>query len=328
MAEETARARKSEFHIEILLATFGGATFLCEQLDSLFAQTCQDFRILVRDDGSTDDTVTILQRYAGLHPGRLELTPSDGQHLGASGSFARLLKESRAPYVMFCDQDDVWMSDKVEVTLAAMHDLERDHGARTPLLVSTDLKVVDDRLDAISESFWGYQRIHPTRLKHLSRVLVQNFATGCTVMLNRALAELALPIPTEAIMHDWWLALVATRFGRAQTLDRPTVLYRQHGRNDVGARRWRFTTGVKNFFFDRAGRRAAIAEQDKVCQKLEEQALAFARRFGAHLTPEERAAIAALAELRRRHFVGRRYLMLRHCLLQSDRWQAFMGLLR
>jgi glycosyltransferase involved in cell wall biosynthesis len=324
--DENNRSQPKGLLIDILLATFQGGAFLSEQLDSLFAQTCQDFRIVVRDDGSTDDTMAILQKYAAHRPGRIEVLPPDGQRLGASGSFARLLGVSQAPYRMFCDQDDVWMSDKVAVSLTAMHDLERDKGSHTPLLVSTDLKVVNEELQVISDSFWGYQRIHPERLKRLSRVLVQNFATGCTVMLNRALADLALPIPAEAIMHDWWLALVASRFGKAQPLARATVLYRQHGRNDVGARRWRFQAGVKNFFFHREGRQAAIAEQEKVYLKLEEQALAFARRFGTRLSPEERATIGALAEFRGRRFFGRRYLMLRHCLLQSDRWQVFMGL--
>lgn len=314
--------------VDVLLATFQGAPFLSAQLDSLLAQTFQGFRILVRDDGSSDGTRQMLRDWAAAHPGRMTILPDDGQRLRASGSFACLLGESRAPYVMFCDQDDVWLPDKIAVTLAAMRELERAHGRHTPALVNTDLKVVDSELRVTSESLWRYQRIHPERLRRLSRVLIQNFATGCTVMINRALADLALPIPAEAMMHDWWLALVATRFGRACSLDQPTILYRQHDRNDIGARRWSFVTGVENLLLYPDRRRAAVAAQEAVYLGLERQALAFARRFSTRLSPDELAMIGAFAEFRRRGFLGRRYLMVRHRFLQSDRWQILIGLLR
>jgi glycosyltransferase involved in cell wall biosynthesis len=314
--------------IDILLATYQGSAYLPEQLDSLFAQTCQDWRLVARDDGSTDATRDILERASAMHPGRVVVLPADGRRLGASASFSFLLERSEARYVMFCDQDDVWLPDKVATTLAAIRDLERTHGAETPLLVNTDLKVVDHELSVLDDSFWHFQRIHPERLHRLSRVLVQNFATGCTTMVNRPLVALALPVPAEAMMHDWWLALVATRFGKASPLPRATVLYRQHGRNDIGASRWSFLAGVEGFFLYRERRRAAIAEQDRVYGALGRQALAFAKRYGDRLSAAERAMIAALGTLRDRGFFGRRYLMLRYALLQSDRWQAFMGLLR
>ncbi len=314
--------------LDILLATYQGAAFLREQLDSLAAQTYQDFRIVVRDDGSTDETVAILDQFSIAHPGRIVVLPLSGDRLGASGSFAHLLAESRARYVMFCDQDDIWLPDKIELTLGAMEALESVHGQQMPLLACTDLKVVNHQLGLIDQSLWHFQRIHPERLRRLSRVLVQNFATGCTVMINRALADLALPVPNEAMMHDWWLALVATRFGKVHVLPKATVLYRQHGRNDVGARRWSFRTGAENFFLYRARRRAAIAEQEKVYAGIERQAVAFVKRFEARLSPAERAMVAALGAFRLCGFWGRRYLMVRHGLLQSDRWQLFMGHIR
>ena len=314
--------------IDILLATYEGGTYLSEQLDSLFAQTQKDWRIVARDDGSTDDTTAILERYAAAHPGRLVILPHDGRRLGASGSFAAMLELSEAPYAMFCDQDDVWVPDKVELTLAAMRNLERAWGTETGLLVSTDLKVVDQRLTSVDESFWHFERLHPRRLTRLNRVLMQNFATGCTVMLNRPLAKLALPIPAEAMMHDWWLALVAIAFGRASTLARPTVLYRQHGRNGIGASRWKFSTGVENFFLYRERRRAAIARQQEIYVALERQAAAFATRYGEHLGPAEREMLRAFRTLPHKGFFGRRHLMLKHGFLLSDRWQCFMSLVR
>jgi hypothetical protein len=229
---------------------------------------------------------------------------------------------------MFCDQDDVWLPDKVALTLAAMRDLEARHGEGQPLLIYTDLKVVDERLAVRAESFWRFSRIHPARLDRLPRVLMQNFATGCTVMINRPLARLALPIPPEAAMHDWWLALVATRFGRTTPVGRATVLYRQHGRNDTGAARWSFWQGVSNLLFHRDRRRAAVVQQAGQITSFAGQAETFAARFAPRLTPAEQRMLAAFASLGRRGFFARRCLMLRHGFHVSDRWQRLMMLLR
>ncbi len=199
------------------------------------------------------------------------IIPSEGQNLGACGNFSRLLEQADAPYVMFCDQDDVWLPDKIEITLAAMRELERQHGAETPLLVHTDLMVVDERLNRLGKSLWLFQCTEPQRLTKLNRLLMQNFATGCTVMINRALRDLAVPVPAEALMYDWWLALVATAFGRVAAVEDPTVLYRQHGRNDTGATRWSFLASIR-IFFVRERRQAAIALLDAALASQEGQA--------------------------------------------------------
>jgi glycosyltransferase involved in cell wall biosynthesis len=317
-----------KYSIDILLATYEGSAYLPAQLDSLFAQTNRQWRLVVRDDGSTDGTQEILDRTVAAHPGRVVLAGQDGRRLGAAGSFAALLELSEAPYVMLCDQDDVWLPDKVELTLGAMRQLEGEWGANTPLLVNTDLKVVDQRLATIDESFWHFERIHPQRTCRLSRVLMQNFATGCTVMINRALARLALPVPVESMMHDWWLALVAVAFGKVSSMPKATVLYRQHGGNDTGASRWKFSTGVKNFFLYRDRRRAAVAEQRRMYVALERQATAFATRYDERLDPAERAMLAAFCTLGGKGFFGRRHLMLKHGFLLSDRWLSFMSMVR
>ena len=111
--------------IDILLATCNGALYLPEQLDSLLAQTCRGWRLLVRDDGSSDGTREILENYRSRHPDVIMIIPGEGQNLGACGNFSCLLEQSDAPYIMFCDQDDVWLPDKIEITLTAMRELER-----------------------------------------------------------------------------------------------------------------------------------------------------------------------------------------------------------
>jgi hypothetical protein len=216
----------------------------------------------------------------------------------------------------------------VALTLAAMRDLEQRHGTAAPLLVDTDLEVVDEHLRVLADSFWRFSRIHPERITRLSRLLMQNFVTGCTMMVNRPLLTLALPIPVGAVMHDWWLALVAIRFGHARPIPKATVLYRQHGRNEVGADRWSFWEGIANLLFNRDRRRKAIADQAKSFALLAAQATAFAAHFGDRLTPAEHDMIRGFCALGGQDFLGRRHLMLKHDFLLSDRWQTFMMLVR
>jgi hypothetical protein len=107
-----------------------------------------------------------------------------------------------------------------------------------PLLVFTDATVVDAQLNVLAPSLWAYQKSAPAMASRLSRVLLMNPANGCTMMINRALIDRARPIPREAVMHDAWLLLVAVAFGKADYVPRPTLRYRQHGRNEAGSRPW------------------------------------------------------------------------------------------
>ncbi len=304
-------------HVEILLATFEGAPFLEEQLESLLAQTHAGWTLLARDDGSTDGTPAILERYANRHAGRIRVLPSDGRRLGAAGNFSALLEASAAPYVAFCDQDDVWLPDKLEATLAAMAALEERRGAACPLLVHTDVRVVDERLRPLGDSLWRYHGTDPGRLSVLPRLLLQNVVTGCTAMANRALVSLARPIPPEARMHDWWLALVAAAFGAVGAVPRPTLLYRQHRANELGARRFQLL-GEALGLLDPARRRETSARRTAEIRRLEAQAAAFLERFGERLPAEARATVAAFATLSRQGFLARRARIVRHGFYYSN----------
>jgi hypothetical protein len=158
-----------------------------------------------------------------------------------------MMSEHRDDYLMLCDQDDIWLPDKIDHTLKKMRQMEQTHGKQTPLLVYTDLKVVDEKLDIISESLM--HRVNADFTKNdLKDQLVQNTVTGCTVMYNRAAAELIREIPEYTVMHDWWLMLVTCAFGHAEVLDEPTILYRQHGDNSVGTRDMRSAGFMLRFF--------------------------------------------------------------------------------
>ncbi|OHB69183.1 MAG: hypothetical protein A2V70_02080, partial [Planctomycetes bacterium RBG_13_63_9] len=216
--------------VDILLATYNGARFVEAQIESLLQQTYPGIRLLVHDDGSSDATLAILRRFAAQSPGKVLLVDGGRTNLGTSGSFSFLLEHASADYVMFSDQDDVWQRSKVEATLRRMRQIECAGGADCPILVHTDMAVVDEHLRMLSPSFWAYQRLDPQRGASLKRLLVQNVVTGCASMINRALLRKAMPIP-PGVMHDGWLALVAAVFGRLECLRRSTMLYRQHSGN-------------------------------------------------------------------------------------------------
>lgn len=217
----------------ILLATYNGEAYLRQQLDSLLEQSYEDFVICVHDDGSKDGTAAILEEYAGRYPEKITVLP--GAATGSSrDNFFWLMAQVEAPYYFFCDQDDIWLPRKLALCREKMAGLETDG---VPALVFTDLSVADEQGRVLHRRMSEFQSLPPEGAA-FPRLLMQNVVTGCTVMINRALRDKALlPIPAEGvIMHDWFLALTAARFGVIGFVDAPTMLYRQHGGNVVGAK--------------------------------------------------------------------------------------------
>lgn len=293
--------------VDVLLATYNGAAYLQELLDSLLAQEFQGWRLLVRDDGSSDNTSAILESQRVRLGNRLTILSDDGGNLGPCGNFARLLQASDADYAMLCDQDDVWLPGKISLTLDRMRQLEAESGKTTPLLVHTDFRVVDENLALLAGSGWRYQKIDPRRTA-LNQLLVQNAVTGCTVMVNRALRTSALPMPGEALMHDYWLALVAAAFGRIGSLPVPTVLYRQHGCNQVGAHRQGVL--ILRHLFDLPAIR-------RVMTRNRMQAKAFYWRFQTLLDTREREMLTSFTDLAERGRLQRRVDIFRHGFFYS-----------
>ncbi|ANK59020.1 hypothetical protein BSQ39_10775 [Loigolactobacillus backii] len=218
--------------VAILLSTFNGATYLTQQIESIQKQTYQNWQLYIRDDGSSDQTVAIIRRLAKNDVRLTLINPHEQQNLGVIPSFFQLLNHATAPYYMFCDQDDVWLPQKIQVTLAAMTRAEKK--AQQPILVHTDLRVVDTDLKLVSKSMIKSQRLHGQT--NLGELVAQNSVTGCTVMINQALkASYTYKASDAILMHDWWYALLAVTLGQLVFVDQATILYRQHHDNAVGA---------------------------------------------------------------------------------------------
>lgn len=226
--------------IHILLSTYNGERYLAEQLDSILAQTYTDWRLFIRDDGSTDGTMRVLKEYADADK-RIELIV-DGENIGACRSFERLLSQcAGAGYYAFADQDDVWKSDKLAVCLEEMHRQEQIHPGM-PIVVHTDLQVVDEQLTEIATSFWQYGGICPAILDdNIHFLAICNSVTGCAVLMNAIARKVVLPFPPRVFMHDAWTGLrVLAEGGVVVPIYQTTICYRQHRDNVCGAQRYRF----------------------------------------------------------------------------------------
>ncbi|UUM58506.1 glycosyltransferase family 2 protein [Streptococcus suis] len=216
-------------NVNILMSTYNGQEFLAEQIRSIQAQTFTDWVLLIRDDGSRDRTREIIADFAQQDSRIHLINPDSTENLGVIKSFHALVQYQRADVYFFSDQDDVWLPDKLQVTL----ETAQAYPADQPLMVYTDLKVVNQDLQVMNESMIRSQSHHANT--ELVQELTENTVTGGTSMINHALAEL-WTVTDDILMHDWYLALLATAFGKLVYIDQPTELYRQHAENVLGAR--------------------------------------------------------------------------------------------
>jgi len=220
-------------NVAIILSTFNGEKYIRDQIGSLLNQSYKSVRIYIRDDGSTDATLGILE---GLSDDRIELRNDTLGNLGPSAAFLHLLTVVRADIYFFCDQDDIWRPHKVQEAVTRLADI----GFSNPALFHTDLTLVDHKLESLGDTFNGRADIRIPDDYDLGHMLIQNCVVGCTVAVTDALVEVSgvrdLTFEADNVaMHDWWLALCAIVFGEPAYSDRTSVLYRQHSDNVSGA---------------------------------------------------------------------------------------------
>ena len=224
--------------INIVMSTYNGEQFLAEQIDSIQQQTFKDWQLLIRDDGSSDQTPEIIKSFVAQDPRIVFINEHDRENFGVIKNFFTLIKHDKADYYFFSDQDDVWLEDKLETMLAAA----RQYPDQLPLMVYTDLCVVDQNLQVMNQSMIRSQSHHANT--ELVQELTENTVTGGVAMINHALAERWRTLD-NIIMHDWYLAVLATAIGKLVHIDQPGELYRQHDNNVLGART--FTKRLKTW---------------------------------------------------------------------------------
>lgn len=309
--------------IDILLATYNGAAYLEEQLESIAAQTHERWCLIVRDDGSTDESPQIIESFRARYPDSVVVLHDEDGNLGYVGNFSRLMENSTAPYAAFCDQDDIWIPEKLELSLARMHEMERRHGADTPLLVFTDLTVVDQKLRILHPSYWRRYKLRPERSASLNRLLLQNPVAGCTTLINRPLLGLTAPIPSDAHVHDWWVVLSAAAFGAVDGITRSTVLYRQHSGNAIGAAGHRLR--VFPLRFDRFAEAVRVARVS-TAKKLS-RGRVFLAHFGERLSNSQIQILRAFLCFPESSLLRRVMILISYRLAPTGLWRSCLFVL-
>lgn len=212
-----------KFPVTVLMALYQGERFLREQLDSIAAQG-DGWRLIVSDDGSTDAGPQIVQEFAAGFPERVDLRAGPGK--GAPANFRAMLQTAPSGFVALADQDDVWLPAKLQRAF------DRLTGIDGPALYCSRVVICDEALNRIGES----RPVYPPSFPH---ALVQNVVQGNTVVLNPAalaLVQEAGEVTPPVVMHDWWLYQLISGVGGKIIFDaEPSVLYRQHASNVVGA---------------------------------------------------------------------------------------------
>ncbi|WP_160044159.1 glycosyltransferase family 2 protein [Paenibacillus sp. USDA918EY] len=272
----------------VMLSTYNGARYLDEQMESLLKQENVNLNVLIRDDGSSDETVSIIDQYIESNPSRISMI--HGENVGVVRSFFELVTSAplEYDYYAFCDQDDVWEKHKLSRALDMLQDLQVG-----PNLYCSSTKMVDEQLTFIKK--WPEK---PERPLSVSNSLIENVCVGCTMVMNREAFQLIKEYPPvhmdQIIMHDWWVYLCISAFGHVFFDDKSAILYRQHGANVLGGAtggfvgKWtkrfkRFMNGDNYYILSKQAREFLCTFQSRLNDKHVSQIQMFLKRLEGNL---------------------------------------------
>ncbi len=297
--------------VNIIMAAYNGEKYIKDQIESILHNSFENWVLCIFDNGSKDQTESIIKKYIQQYPQKIRYYRNN-TNKGVTRNFLEGVKlvtqlnnqeeneKTHNHYYMFCDQDDVWMGEKIFKTLKQMKKAEKRYGSEKPVAVFTDAIVVDEKLNIQQSSFYKTSNLNTNR-RDLAHMLMENKLIGCTIMFNGALADRLDVIPKNARYHDWWIALIASAIGHITYLKEGTLLYRQHENNVVGNQS--FLTYVKN-------RISNLHKQKEILDITIKQAREFYNIFEKDLTGNKKALVYDFVHIKENSWFMRRKLIL------------------
>ncbi len=274
--------------VSVALAVYNGEKYLAELLSSLQNQTLQPYELVILDDCSADDSIEIIKAFPLSFEKKLF---SNERNMGPVYTFKKLASLCNGNYIAFCDQDDIWIPEKLQLSLSEIKKIN----TKIPGMVFTDLSVMDEEGKLMEYSYFKQRKIQACKLS-FADILFGNVVTGCTTLINKAMARELLKMPLNVIMHDWWMALIAYSFGEYSFVNKSTVLYRSHS-NSVTKKD---KTSFIKIFFDEYKKKSAYLHENI------QQAIEFKKLYSSDLSRRDLKKLEQFINLQHKTFLHKR----------------------
>lgn len=297
--------------IYIIMCTYNGEKYIEEQLDSIANNSISDWMLFVKDDCSTDSTLEKVRIFEQRFPERVRIIKNPKQQ-GAAFNFLSMTYEigkliSDDDFVMLCDQDDVWNVNKIEITLQKMREVTTEYGNSIPLLVCSDVEVVDENLKVIAKSFKDMNHYNAKKID-FSHLMMENKVQGCTTMINKAFISKLKQLPKHVCMHDGWMGLIASAMGKIAYIEQTTMRYRQHSKNVMGS---------TDFWQDVKQKFSCLSEQKEIVFSSSQQVKEFLLIYEKELDQYCLHAAKACATLEEQNFFMKRFHIIKYHMWKS-----------
>ena len=254
-----------KYKVDILMATYNGEKYLKEQIESIINQSYDNWTLLIRDDKSKDNTVSIIEEYE-RKDSRIKLLRDKKVNLGFVKNFEELLNNSQKEFIMFSDQDDYWEKDKIKNYIEILK--KNESLLKKPLLIHSNSFVCDKDLKIIKQKFINS---FVAREKDTNSYFFSYIVQGSTVMINKRMKEISIPFLKAVTLHDRYFHLLAEFFGNRIFIDKTLTKYRQHADNKIGAKGNILKKILKKRYFDSEDRKLILEIKEKYKEKIKKE---------------------------------------------------------